>query len=171
MGYYEKGFIKPISPLTEFPATHIEEAFRHLQQGQHIGKAVISMPEDPEALESTAGRKQLVLRPDRAYLSVGGLGGLGRSVATWLVEKGARHLVFFSRSAGSLPRDDPYILELEAQGVTVQTISGNVCNISDVQHAIGLIGKPIGGVLQATMVLKVSTNFEARLKTYANFHS
>jgi hypothetical protein len=37
-------------------------------------------------------------RPDVAYLIVGGLGGIGRAVANWLVENGARHLVFLSRA-------------------------------------------------------------------------
>jgi len=34
------------------------------------------------------------LRSDASYLLVGDLGGIGRAVASWMVEKGARHLVF-----------------------------------------------------------------------------
>ena len=142
--------------VKDFPATHAGDAFRYMQKGQHIGKIIVTMPENAEDLDSVTGRKDLLLRPDMAYLSVGGLGGLGRSVATWLVEKGAKHLVFFSRSAGNLPKDDSYILELEAQGCTVQAISGDVTNFEDVQSMIKSIGKPVGGVLQASMVLKVS---------------
>ena len=111
---------------------------------------------EAEELDSVTGRKDLLLRPDVAYLSVGGLGGLGRSVASWLVEKGAKHLVFFARSAGNLPKDDSYFLELEAQGCTVQAISGDVTKFEDMQSMIQSIGMPVGGVLQASMVFKVS---------------
>ena len=156
MEFFQQGHIKPISPVKEFEATRVEEAFRYMQKGQHIGKIVVTLPENPKDLDTAIGRKDLLLRPDAAYLSVGGLGGLGRSVATWLVEKGARHIVFFSRSAGSLAKDDPYIKELEAQGCTVQTFSGSVSNFSDVQRVIDSVGKPIAGVLQASMVLHVS---------------
>jgi NAD(P)-dependent dehydrogenase (short-subunit alcohol dehydrogenase family) len=127
-----------------------------MQKGQHIGKIVVTLPEVDKDLKVMSERKELSLRRDRAYLLVGGLGGLGRSVASWLVEKGARHIIFFSRSAGFVPKDDPYFLELEAQGCVVQALSGSVSKVADVRKAIKAAGKPIGGVLQASMVLNVS---------------
>lgn len=38
------------------------------------------------------------------YFLPGGFGGLGRSIASWMVEHGARNLVFTSRSGDSHPR-------------------------------------------------------------------
>ena len=127
-----------------------------MQKGQHIGKIIVTMPGNAEDINSVTGRKELLLRSDVAYLSVGGLGGLGPSVADWLAEKGAKYLVFFSRSAVNLPKDDPYFLELEAQGCTVQAVSGDVTKFQDVQSMIRSIRKPVGGVLQTSIVLKVS---------------
>ncbi|KAI4122746.1 MAG: hypothetical protein LQ338_005639 [Usnochroma carphineum] len=151
--FYEQGYIKPITPMKEFQAAHVEEAMRYMQKGQHIGKIVVTMPKDPMELEATAGAKKLTLRPDMSYLSVGGLGGLGRSIASWLVERGARHLIFFSRSAGKVKSDDPFVEELAAQGCSVQTFSGSVANIADVKRVVSSAAKPIAGVLQASMVL------------------
>ncbi|MCJ1385150.1 hypothetical protein MMC17_008269 [Xylographa soralifera] len=153
MEFYEQGHIKPIAPMKIFEAAQVEEAMRYMQKGQHVGKIVVRFPEDVEELKATTHRKDLVLRSDRSYLLIGGLGGLGRSIATWLVENGARHIVFFSRSAGSTTSEDPYINELKAQGCSVQTFSGSVSKLEDVKRVIASTAKPIAGVLQASMVL------------------
>ena len=163
MEYYEQGYIKPIAPIKEFQAFEVEAAMRYMQKGQHIGKIVVTFPEISTELEAATNRRDLLLRPDVSYLSIGGLGGLGRSIASWLVERGARHLIFFSRSAGSVTSEDPYIKELAARGCSVQTFSGSVANMSDVKRVIGSASKPIAGVLQASMVLDVS-NYLHRLK-------
>jgi hypothetical protein len=42
-----------------------------------------------------------LFRHDVSYLFVGGFGGIGRAVSTWMVEQGALYLVYLSRSAQS----------------------------------------------------------------------
>lgn len=121
-----------------------------------MGKIVVTMPEDLEDLPSEAAYESLRLREDGAYLLVGGLGGLGRSITTWLAEKGAKHFVFLSRSAGKMADDDPFLQELESLGCTAVRVSGDVSNYDDVVRAIKATGQPIFGVLQASMVLQVS---------------
>lgn len=156
MDYYRAGFIQPIKPTRTFDAVSIVDAIRYMQRGQHMGKIVISMPENSTDLPAEPSRQELVLRHDRAYLFVGGLGGLGRSIATWLLEHGARHLVFFSRSAGKVPDDDPFVQELADLECMTTMVSGDVSKHDDVLRAIRASGKPVGGVLQSSMVLRVS---------------
>ncbi|KAI3391556.1 hypothetical protein diail_7150 [Diaporthe ilicicola] len=127
-----------------------------MQKESHIGKLVVSMPSDDTDLPSERGSDELCLRSDGAYLFVGGLGGLGRSITTWLVEKGARHMVFLSRSSGQLRDDDPFVQELQSLSCTVTRVSGDVTVYEDVVRAIIEAGKPIVGVLQASMVLQDS---------------
>ncbi|CAD6995488.1 unnamed protein product [Ceratitis capitata] len=45
----ENGVIQPL-PSTIFPANEIEQAFRHLIGGKHIGKALIQVRDNPESL-------------------------------------------------------------------------------------------------------------------------
>jgi len=45
---YEKGTIKPVSPITTFDAEDVHEAFRFMQTGQHIGKFVIQFPDSAD---------------------------------------------------------------------------------------------------------------------------
>ncbi|MGD9824694.1 amino acid adenylation domain-containing protein, partial [Desulfobacter sp.] len=62
---------------------------------------------------------------DAVYLVTGGLGGLGMRLSTWLVEKGARHLVLMGRTSPS-PETEKHILEFEEKGVDVRVVQGGV---------------------------------------------
>lgn len=100
MGFAREGHIKPLLPMRTFDAAHVSEPIRLMQKAQHIGKMVVSMPASTDAeLPSEAAHEPFCARSDATYLLTGGLGGLGRSVSTWLAERGARHFVFLSRSA------------------------------------------------------------------------
>lgn len=97
-----------------------------------------------------------LFRSDVSYLLVGGFGGLGRSVATWMVEHGARNLIFLSRTATNAT-NDPFITELRGYpGCTVTTVSGDVSRCEDVSKAIESAPVPIAGVMQLSLVLSVS---------------
>jgi hypothetical protein len=151
---YTEGHIKPIAPITTFDGAKVEEAFRYMQQGAHIGKIVIRIPQDSNELPVTSRPQKLQLRGDAAYLLPGGLGGLGMAVSTWLVEAGAKHLIYISRSAGQKEEDQAFFRELAVQGCTVQAFPGDVTKFEDVENAIKCSSKPIRGVLQMAMVLK-----------------
>jgi len=156
MEFYDQGYIKPICPFKEFEATEVEQAYRYMQKGTHIGKIVMKMPESPGALQLTAGKSKLSLRPDVSYLLVGGLGGLGRTIAIWMAEHGARHITFMSRSAGQQREHDLVVRELEALGCNATLFSGSVSEVADVRRLVESCDMPIAGVIQASMVLRVS---------------
>jgi shikimate 5-dehydrogenase len=134
-----------------FEYTEAEDAFRYMQKGIHIGKVLVKMPEPNEHVSTTPMTRKIALQEQKTYILVGGLGGLGRAISTWMIERGARHFIYLSRSAGS-DKDLPFIHELEAQNCSVQTIAGSVANMEDVKHAISVAKTPIGGVLQMSMV-------------------
>lgn len=150
------GSIRPIKPVTHFPANKIQEAFRFMQKGSHIGKIVITMPEDSDALPTVGKQNKLGLRSDASYLLVGGLGGLGRAVSTWLVENGVKNLVYLSRSAGQSTQDQLFFLELQAQGCSVQAFPGSVSVLRDVERAVQRARLPVSGIIQMSMVLRMS---------------
>ena len=138
-----------------FNATQILDAFRYMQKGQHIGKIVVAMSEDPKELEVKAVKQELILRHEASYLLVGGLGGLGRAISTWMVERGARNLIYLSRSAGESDADKAFFRELETQGRSVQAFSGSVSSLEDVKSVVRKSAAPIAGVMHMPMVLKV----------------
>ncbi|KAF3763946.1 hypothetical protein M406DRAFT_85351 [Cryphonectria parasitica EP155] len=151
---YKSGDIKPISPMTCFEATRVEEAMRFMQKGSHLGKVVINMPETADELKSRAPKRGLVLDPSASYVLAGGLGGLGQAVAVWMAESGATEIVFLSRSAGDQDRYAGFIEELRSLGCKAILVAGNVTNLSDVERAVQSATKPVRGAMQATMVLQ-----------------
>ncbi|GAT27795.1 polyketide synthase [Aspergillus luchuensis] len=154
MDLLAEGKISPIRPSKVFEACNVKEAFRYMQSGLHIGKILIKMPQNTNGLNVARSRRQSALSPDLAYILVGGLGGIGQTLATWMVEKGARHLVFLSRSAGTSARDQAFAHELEIQGCTVVLVKADVSVLEDVKAAIRSCPRPIGGILQLSMVLR-----------------
>lgn len=138
-----------------FYASQVLDAFKYMQKGQHIGKIVVSMPQCPQELSVTAVQQELQLRPEASYLLVGGLGGLGRAIATWMVERGARKLIFLSRSAGKADGDQKFFRGLEAQGCSVQAFCGDVTRVEDVKRCVAEAAAPLAGVMHMSMVLQV----------------
>lgn len=126
-----------------------------MQKGSHIGKVVVTLPDDPDNLPALGGRDELSFKPNASYLLVGGLGALGRAVSTWMAERGAKNLVYLSRSAGKTADDQAFIAELETLGCAAQTFPGDASVLGDVKRAVEGANFPIAGILQMTMVLRV----------------
>lgn len=141
-----------------FSAAVVEDAFRYVQEGAPIGKTVVAIREKAEKnnLTTTGAKKEVSLKLDNSasYLLVGGLGGLGRAISTWMVEHGARHLIYLSRSAGSKAEDKAFFDELNSSGCTVQVVQGSVTRADDVHRAVQEAEKPLRGILQMSMVLR-----------------
>ncbi|KAH6641044.1 hypothetical protein F5144DRAFT_618689 [Chaetomium tenue] len=138
--------IEPIYPVTVFPMQQVSRAFRLLQTGKHTGKVVLSIVPDEQ------------LRPDASYLLVGGVGGLGRSIAHWMMDHGARNLILLSRNA-SKQNSGIFISQLREAGCRVVAISCDVANEQSLTRALDRCKNeeglpPIRGVIQGAMVLK-----------------
>ncbi|CAG8370997.1 unnamed protein product [Penicillium salamii] len=161
----QRGEIRPIQPVKIFNHAEIRESLAYMQRGTHIGKILIRMKNEaisPSIMESNPVNVVPLtsFNPDAAYLLVGGLGGIGRAVSNWLVEHGARHLVYLSRS-GDSPSNQSFLEELRVQGCQPVIVTGSVSEIEDVGKAISESPKPIAGVINLGMVLKSAPIFES----------
>ena len=152
--YFQEGHILPIKPIKVFNADSIQDSFRYMQKGQHIGKIVVSLGKAAGKLEGAGSKKTYKFSPKASYLLIGGLGGLGRAISTWMVENGARNIIYLSRSAGSGPDDQSFFRELESQGCDVQLVKGSVSNPDDVNRAVHEAHNPLKGILQMSLVLR-----------------
>lgn len=155
VNWHQQRKISPIRPLRLFQAEQIVEAFRYMQAGTHIGKIVVEVPSDATQLPTTNVKITVSFRPNASYLLVGGLGGVGKSISTWMAEEGARELVFLSRTAGRSIEDETFIRELEAQDCRVICVQGSVAEVADVKRAVAACTLPLVGVLQMAVSLQV----------------
>ncbi|KKY32350.1 putative polyketide synthase [Diaporthe ampelina] len=96
----------------------------------------------------------VVLQPDATYVLVGGLGGLGKAVAGLMAERGARHLLFISRSGAKTPGDFQLLSSMSQRGVKALALHVDVCDEEDLRRALASTGMPpIKGAVQCAAVV------------------
>ncbi|KAI8933450.1 hypothetical protein NX059_010064 [Plenodomus lindquistii] len=110
----------------------------------------------PRSLLASNSSSKLIFSPDKTYFLVGCLGGLGRILTAWMVERGALRSAFMSRSGVDNEQTAAWIRDLEARRVTCQIIKGDASKKTDVDSAIRSIppAHPIKGLVHAAMVLR-----------------
>jgi NADPH:quinone reductase-like Zn-dependent oxidoreductase/NAD(P)-dependent dehydrogenase (short-subunit alcohol dehydrogenase family)/aryl carrier-like protein len=155
--FVRRGITRPVKPLVSYPISDMEGALRLMQTGKHLGKIALTWGQDHVVPVEQRGVQAPTLSPDGVYLLVGGLGGLGRSLASKLVGLGARKLCFLSRSGAKSPNSQDLIQRLEQQQVQIQVIKCDVGDESSVASAVDLCTRELGkirGVFQCAMVLR-----------------
>ncbi|KAL6797448.1 polyketide synthase [Trichoderma sp. SZMC 28013] len=151
---YRAGIIKP-SPITTFDVAEIGHAYRYFGNKDRVGKVVISMENTKSLVQVVPASYQSVFHPEKTYLLVGCLGGLGRSLSRWMMARGARKFCFLGRSGCDKPSASELVDRLRYAGASVTVVRGNVSNEDQVREAVAACAKegPIGGVVQAAMGL------------------
>lgn len=183
-----EGVIMPVQPLNMFPLSKIESAFRLIQSGKHLGKAVLEADMDTEVkvyiLQHTVLFFQLTIFPqalprppvgatfadDASYLVVGGLGGLGCAMCSWMARKKCKNIVLISRSGMKGSEAQSVVAKLETLGVRLKVCACDVSNAEELEQTLKLCVKempPIRGVIQSAMVIKVSGNGPSFMKAFS----
>ncbi|KAJ7984800.1 hypothetical protein DPEC_G00358530 [Dallia pectoralis] len=157
------GVVKPLR-TTVFERDQVEEAFRYMAQGKHIGKVLLQVRSEEKGSRSPAAGSPLSLRAicrtfcpaSHSYIITGGLGGFGLELAHWLTERGARKLVLTSRSGIRNGYQAHRVREWQGMGVEVLVSTSDVSTEKGTEMLINQAGKlgPVGGVFHLAMVLK-----------------
>lgn len=154
MQHFADGMLHPL-PYRLFPAAHVEEAFRYMQQARQIGKVLVGYPAaTPAPTRGALKCEVLRLDADGAYLVIGGTGGLGFASARWMIARGACHLTLASRSGALSAQASEEIARWRDEGVSVDVVS---CDATDAAAVAALVasiaarGTPLKGVLHSAM--------------------
>lgn len=96
------------------------------------------------------------LSENATYLMVGCLGGLGRSLAKFMMEHGAKHFAFVSRSGEDSPQAARTVKLLREAGASAKVFRADASDEEAVRGVIAQVNaeQPISGVVHAAMVLK-----------------
>lgn len=153
--------IQVITPVHTFPLSRADEAFK-TARGQDPdtkpGKSVLVFNADDSVMAPPAPTSREILRKDATYIIVGGTGGLGRSMANWMVQHGAAHVVLVSRRGKVTPVVQTLINEAKTVGAHIYV---HPCNIADELSVASLLQwitaeatmPPVRGVVHSAMVL------------------
>lgn len=148
--------IREARPTQVLNYGQVKEGMRMLQTGKSMGKITLTpgaspisfLPPPPAPLE---------LDPKASFVLAGGLGGIGRSIALRLASRGAKNLIFLSRSVNVHAEGKKTIAKLRSLGCASHVFQ---CDISDesrlheVFETIRGTLPPVRGCIQCSFVLK-----------------
>ncbi|KAI0466697.1 hypothetical protein F4859DRAFT_288396 [Xylaria cf. heliscus] len=108
-------------------------------------------------IDITSEAAELAFSSEGTYVLVGCLGGLGRSLTKWMMERGARHFAFISRSGASKPEAARVIASIQkCLDTSTRVYRADASDEVAMQCIIYSLQaeRPIRGVVHAAMVLK-----------------
>ncbi|PWY95188.1 putative polyketide synthase [Aspergillus sclerotioniger CBS 115572] len=102
--------------------------------------------------------KKPLFRDDGAYIIIGGSGGLGQYLCSWMIQNGAKNLYILSRRGILAPGAHETVEAIERLHGHLEVLSADATDSSAVQEALESIRQviPIRGCLNLAMILKNS---------------
>ncbi|KAF2766946.1 KR-domain-containing protein [Teratosphaeria nubilosa] len=159
LDFLRRSITRIVTSVTTHHASDAYVAMKAMQSPVHTGKQVLTWDtaEVVRFVRAPGLLPTLCLDENATYMLVGGLGGLGRSIARLLARHGARHICFVSRSgvrAGS--QGERLIRDLEQQGLHVDAHAVDIGDHNALQCVFAGYkehGPPLRGVIQCAMAL------------------
>ncbi|KAJ0124651.1 hypothetical protein J7T55_005991 [Diaporthe amygdali] len=155
----QNGTVYPVAGVLTLPAEDTKSALGFFAGGDEIGGSVIELREDSFVKTNLVVRPLYSFNANSTYVISGGLGGIGRSIARWMVARGARYLLLLSRSGTSRPAAQALVDELTSQGAQVLAPPCDITNIDELKNVVedaSQVMPPIKGCIQGAMVLRDS---------------
>ncbi|MFD0493760.1 type I polyketide synthase [Streptomyces rhizosphaericus] len=149
-----EGRLKPLR-CTTYPLAEVTDAFRQMAGARHIGKLVLTIPQEGQ-VDAVLPDGPLTVRDGGTYIVTGGLRGLGLATACWLARQGAGHLVLNGRTApvGAAART---LAELSAAGTRITVVTGDIARPDTAERLVAAAtadeGESPHGVVHSAMVL------------------
>ncbi|KAF5278088.1 hypothetical protein FQR65_LT03604 [Abscondita terminalis] len=169
------GAVRPL-PCVVFGENQVEQAFRFMASGKHIGKVLLKIRDEESRktlipnIKTINAIARTYMDPEKTYVLVGGLGGFGLELANWLIFRGATKIVLTSRSGIKTGYQSLCVRRWRAKGVTVVV---STTDATTEQGAIKLLKDansvgPVGGIFNLAAVLRdamMENQTEADFKT------
>lgn len=171
----KNGAVRPL-PSTVFSENQVEQSFRFIATGKHIGKVVLKI-RDEESRKTQKPTTKLVaaiprtyMDQEKSYVLVGGLGGFGLELANWLILRGATKIVLTSRSGIRTGYQSLCIRRWREKGVTIAVSTADVTTEAGAKRLMEESKKlgPVGGIFNLAAVLRdamMENQSEADFKT------
>lgn len=147
----------PDSLIHEERVEHLDQLWANMSTapGRHVN--TITFTDNSVVRVGNNPLKPAALHSDATYVLVGGLGGLGKAIAKLMVDRGARHLLFLSRSGPKTSDDRDFLQSLTGRGVKVSVASVDICDLNALESALADTNlPPIKGAVQCAAVISDS---------------
>lgn len=147
----------PDSLIYEERVEHLDQLLDNMSRapGRHIN--TITFTDNSVIRVGNNPLKPVALHADATYVLIGGLGGLGKAIAKLMVDRGARNLLFLSRSGPKASEDHDFLDSLARRGVKVSVTRVDICDLDALRCVLANTGlPPIKGAVQCAAVISDS---------------
>lgn len=144
----------PDSLIYEERLEHLDHLWKNLSTapGRHIN--TVTFTDNSVVRVGNNPLKPAALHSDATYVLVGGLGGLGKAIAELMVDRGARNLLFLSRSGPKTSDDHEFLASVARRGVKVIVASVDICDLRALKSVLASNDMPpIKGAVQCAAVI------------------
>ncbi|KAI8931497.1 hypothetical protein NX059_011163 [Plenodomus lindquistii] len=159
MAFATENLVQQNSQVEVRSWSQLSEAIELVQDAKVLKSVVMTFTVTDQVLVAQVPPVPISLDPNASYLLAGGLGGLGRSIASWLTTHGARNLIFVSRSGAASASASSFITSLQESGIRTAVLQCDISSPFDLTAAISSTLKtfpPIKGIIQGAMTLNDS---------------
>ncbi|XP_043506116.1 fatty acid synthase-like [Polistes fuscatus] len=120
----KKNVIKPLN-RTVFDKDQVEAGIRYMVAGKHIGKVLIKIQEEKEPMiRPILAEPSYMCIPNKSYIIVGGLGGIGLELIDWLILRNAKNIIITSRNGVKTGYQRMRMKIWESYGVNIKILVG-----------------------------------------------
>ncbi len=154
-------------PFRTFDSSQVLQAFRTLQQSQHVGKILIRPPHR-KAMRRIQSKK---IKSSAAYMVTGGTGGFGLETARYLARNGAGALVLIGRQGIVRDTDQPVLSEIQKSGCKLYVRACDVTSSLALKELVVEVEKdgfPLKGLVHAASVFDDGLVDTLELESYQN---
>ncbi|KAL1517282.1 hypothetical protein ABEB36_001067 [Hypothenemus hampei] len=171
----ESGAVRPL-PNTVYNENQVEQAFRFMASGKHIGKVLLKIRDEESRrtqrppFKTVAAIPRTYMDSEKSYILVGGLGGFGLELADWLIRRGAKNIVLTSRSGIKTGYQSLCIRRWRENCVKVLVSTADATTEKGAKRLLEESNElgPVGGIFNLAVVLRDATfdnQTEADFKT------
>ncbi|KAK9502675.1 hypothetical protein O3M35_011397 [Rhynocoris fuscipes] len=151
------GVVRPL-PSSVFESHQLEQSFRHMTTGKHIGKVLVKVRDEKEhnVCKITSEVSEIYFDAHKSYIIIGGLGGFGLELANWMITRGAKILILTSNSGIRNGYQKLRLNYWKENGISVIVSKENCLTLCSTQNLINLANKsaPVGGIFHLALVLR-----------------
>ncbi|KMQ91967.1 fatty acid synthase [Lasius niger] len=156
----KNGVVRPL-PTTVFPKRSLEEGFRFMTTGNHIGKVLLKIRHEEPRKNMLPRSKMMTaiscsyMNPEKSYVLIGGLGGFGLELANWMIARGARIIILVSSSGIRTGYQTSRVQRWRENGIKVVISTADVTTPLGAKHLIEESNRlaPVGGIFNLAVVL------------------
>lgn len=157
----ENGVVCPL-PTTVFPKRSLEQGFRFMMTGKHIGKVLLKIrDEEPRKCMLPMPRTMTAvpctyMNPEKSYVLVGGLGGFGLELTNWMIARGARFIVLVSHTGIRTGYQTSRVQHWRENGIKIIISAADITTFSGAERLIDESNRlaPVGGIFNLAVVLR-----------------